>query len=296
MVGGNFEMKRKSIDREIGDLNKPYDDYEWTDLHFIASTGSPCLFTDWLNRRGSLDNLYELFDARDDILFYTPLMIAIDSWEVNEDELEGLHSGRISIECSERDCSLEQRTELIWLMLECRADPNAEDHITGMNALKCAASVDYFDALQALVHFGGNIHRKDSFGKTALQYSIEFYALRSFRELISLGADVNQRFSVYVNGRTVEITSLHFALELDDVIVKDVMVTDLLAANANTYTKAYGMCTLAYARSLGDLNSANKIIKWRLKGLHTILKYFKWCHSKFYPYLDQLYHSIRAYL
>ena len=123
-------------------------DDEWTELHSIAASGSVRLFENWVrNRHRTLLNIRRTFVTVDDIMEYTPLLIAIDHLQFDK------------LPCPTQS----ERTELIKQMLRYGADPNGRGNsnfLHGTTPIICASYANYPEAISTLIDFGGNVHLK----------------------------------------------------------------------------------------------------------------------------------------
>ena len=102
------------------------DDNHWSDLHFLSTIGKVDLFMDWFNSH-TLDELGSQINLRDDIMDFTPLMIAIDSVELEYDELEqpyDVFEEFDDIRIQNQWATVDERLNFINMLVQFGAEPN----------------------------------------------------------------------------------------------------------------------------------------------------------------------------
>ncbi len=134
----------------------------------------------------------------------------------NINQVDG-DTGRTALHWAAR----ENRAEIITLLIEAKADLNAQDR-TGKGPLTLAAETGSVDATRLLVEAGANLNARDSIGGTPLTWGCGLGSAETVKILIDKGADMSV---IDVNG----LTPLIWAAGIG----KPETVAVLLTANPN---------------------------------------------------------------
>ena len=250
-----------------------YTRYDWTELHQLATVGKAELFMDWFYSH-TLEDLVNKINVRDDIMEYTPIMIAIDSVDLDYDEIDPKFP--YDDWAQRKNASYEERLKFITTLIQFGAYPNPSlDY--GPSPLMAAALKDFSEAIYLLVLNHGAYVNAVYFDDSPLTCAIRNGAVRSVRALIELNADVNSELRYWKNTANECIygfTPLHFAAAAIGkslhVSVMPFIVCNLLSAGADPYA------TNSAGQMATDLSSCiefqNIVLFFRRKGLYYVLK------------------------
>ncbi|MDA0214119.1 MAG: ankyrin repeat domain-containing protein [Planctomycetota bacterium] len=177
---------------------------------------------------------------------------------VNVNQVDG-DTGRTALHWAAR----ENRGEIIAILIEAKADVNAQDR-TGKGPLTLAAETGSVDATQKLVDAGASLTTRDSIGGTPLTWGCALGSAETVKILLAKGADATV---VDVNGLTPLIWAAGIgkpetvALLLEkypnlDLNIKDGITGDSALMRAVRGGKLESVRMLIERRA--DVNSVNK--------------------------------------